>query len=93
MPWKDRSVAQLAKALGVNQNEVREKQQLIDLIVSVRKDLKMSQAKLADNVGVTQGRIAQIESGVGTARVSFDVLLNLLAALGYRFRIVTTKAA
>ena len=34
-------------------------------------------------LGVSQGRIAQIEAGIGTAQVSFDVLLNVLGELGY----------
>lgn len=37
--------------------------------------------------------IAQIESGVGTAKVTFYVLFNMLVALGYDYRVVTKKAA
>jgi len=42
---------------------------------------------------VSQARIAQIESGIGTAKISFDVLFNILVALGYDYRVVTRKAA
>ena len=42
---------------------------------------------------MTQGRIAQIESGIGTNRVTFDTLLHILSVLGYEFRIVSKKAA
>lgn len=73
--------------------EVREKQHLIHLIVKVRKAQNLSQAALAKKVRVTQSRIAQIESGIGTAYVTFDVLLNILSELGYEFRIATKKAA
>lgn len=84
---------ELAKSLGVNAKEVHEKQKLMSLIVKVRKGLGLSQASLAKKVGVSQSRIAQIESGVGTAKVTFDVLLNVLATLGYDFKIVPTRAA
>ncbi len=93
MAWKETSIESLAKSLGVRLSEVREKQQLIELIVKARKAQKLSQAALAKRIGVSQSRIAQIESGVGTARVSFDILLNILVELGYEFRVVAKKAA
>jgi transcriptional regulator with XRE-family HTH domain len=93
MAWKEMSINELAKSLGVSPAEVREKQRLIRFIVSVRKKEKISQASLAKKVGVTQGRIAQIESGVGTSKVTFDVLLNILSVLGYDFKVVSKKAA
>ena len=93
MAWKEISVEQLAKTLGVNAAEVREKQKIIQLIIAARKKAKLSQAALAKKIGVTQGRIAQIESGVGTSKMTFDVLLNILMALGYDFKIVSKKAA
>ena len=93
MPWKEVSIESLAKSLGANLSEVREKQRLIDLIVKARKERRLSQAALAARIGVTQSRIAQIESGVGTSKVSFDVLLNILVQLGYDFRVVAKKAA
>jgi hypothetical protein len=37
--------------------------------------------------------VAQIESGVSTAKVTFDVLFNMLAALGLDHKVVTRKAA
>ncbi|MBI3534449.1 MAG: helix-turn-helix domain-containing protein [Deltaproteobacteria bacterium] len=93
MAWKEMSVNVLAKALDVNPMEVREKQKLIQLIVKTRKKEGVSQATLAKKVGVTQSRIAQIESGVGTAKVTFDILLNVLNTLGYEFKIEFKKAA
>ena len=36
-------------------------------------------------MGITQSRIAQIESGVGTAKVTFDILFGILDALGFYF--------
>jgi len=93
MAWKEMNIDELAKSLGVNASEVREKQKLIQLILKTRKELKISQAVLAKKVGVTQSRIAQIESGVGTSNLTFDVLLNTLIVLGYDFKILPKKAA
>ena len=93
MAWKEVSVEELAKSLGANVTEIREKQRLVGLIVKTRKAKKLSQAALAKKLGISQARIAQIESGVGTAKVTFDVLFNMLVALGYDYRVVTKKAA
>ncbi len=93
MAWKEMTIEELAKSLGVNPIEVREKQRLVALLVKTRKRKGISQAALAKVVGVSQGRIAQIESGVGTAQVTFDILLNLLVVLGYDFKITTRSAA
>jgi transcriptional regulator with XRE-family HTH domain len=93
MAWKEVSIEELAKSLGANITEIREKQRLVGLIVKTRKAKKLSQAALAKKLGISQARIAQIESGVGTAKVTFDVLFNMLVALGYDYRVVTKKAA
>jgi transcriptional regulator with XRE-family HTH domain len=93
MAWKEISIEELAKSLGANVTEIREKQRLVGLIVKTRKAKKLSQATLARKLGISQARVAQIESGVGTAKVTFDVLFNMLVALGYDYRVVTKKAA
>lgn len=93
MPWKEVSVEQLAKSLGANLSEVREKQRLIEMVIKIRKAKKLSQAALAKKIGVSQARIAQIESGVGTSKITFDVIFSILTALGYDYRVVTHKAA
>lgn len=93
MAWKEVNIKELADSLGSNITEVREKQKLIAMIVKIRKAKKLSQAALAKKLEVSQARVAQIESGIGTAQVTFDVLFNILVALGYDYRVVTTKAA
>jgi predicted transcriptional regulator len=93
MGWREASLEEIAESLGVNVIEVREKQKLIKLIVKTRKEKKISQTVLAKKVGVSQSRIAQIESGVGTAKVTFDVLLNVLSVLGFDFKISARPAA
>ena len=76
MAWKELTAEELAENLGVNVKEVQEKQKLIQLITKARKASGFSQAALAKKVGVSQSRIAQIESGIGASKVTFDVLLN-----------------
>lgn len=93
MPWKTVTAAEFSKAHGLDIKEIKEKQHLMLLIAKERKSRGMTQAALAKKIGVTQGRIAQIESGIGTSRTSFDVLLAILTKLGYQFKIVARKAA
>ncbi len=93
MAWKEMNINELAKSLGVNASEVREKQKIIQLIVKARKEQKLSQAAMAKKIGLTQGRIAQIESGVGTSKITFDILLNILVSLGFDFKILPKRAA
>ena len=93
MPWKEMAIEELAESLGVIANEVREKQKLIDQIIKARKAAGLSQAALAKEVGVSQGRIAQIESSVGTSKITFDVLLNILTQLGFDFKVVPKRVA
>jgi transcriptional regulator with XRE-family HTH domain len=53
----------------------------------------MSQVELAKKLHVSQSRIAQIESGVGTSKVTFDILLHILTILGFGFKIVSKRTA
>ncbi len=93
MAWKETNFEKLAKSLGVNPAEVREKQKLAELIAQARKEKGLSQAALGKKIGLSQSRIAQIESGLGTAKISFDVLLNVLRFLGYEVKFVPRKVA
>jgi predicted XRE-type DNA-binding protein len=93
MAWKEISIEELAKSLGANFTEIREKQRLVALIVKTRKAKKLSQAILAKKLEISRARIAQIESGVA-AKITFDVLFNMLVALlVFDYRVVTKKAA
>ena len=93
MAWKEMTVDEMALSLGVNAKEAREKHRLIELIIKTRKEKKLSQANLAKKIGVTQGRIAQIESRVGVSKVTFEVLFGLLRELGFELRVVAKKVA
>lgn len=93
MPFKAIDLTALAKQLGINESEVREKQRLIERVIKLRKQNGLSQVELAKRVGVSQSRIAQIESGVGTSKISFDVLLNIISVLGFNYEVRLKKAA
>lgn len=93
MAFKKMSVDKLARTLGVDAHEAREKHRLIELIRKTRKDKKLSQAALAKRIGVTQGRIAQIESQIGTAKVTFEVLFGILRELGFELKVIAKKVA
>ena len=91
MPWENVDMEKWAEELGVNINELRQKDQLIDRIVKSRKRLAVTQSQLADMVGVSQPRVAQIENRVKIGQISFDVLLNILNALGHDYKITIRK--
>ncbi len=93
MAWKEMSIEELARSLGVNVHEVQEKHRLIELIKKARKEKKLSQEQLAKKLDITQGRIAQIESRTGTAKVTLEVLFSILRVLGYECKIVAKKVA
>lgn len=87
MPWEKVSIEQWAEELGVNINELRQKEQLIAKIVQSRKRLGLTQGQLAEMVGVSQPRIAQIENRTKIGKISFDIL----GVLGHDFKITTRK--
>ena len=93
MPWKKLDLKKWANAAGIDLNEIDQKLKLREMIVQLRKASEMSQADLADRVGVSRSRVAQIESGVKLHRMSFDILFRVLQGLGYRCQITTRKIA
>ncbi len=93
MAWKETNFGKLAKSLGVDPAEVREKQKLMELIAEARKEKGLSQAALAKKLGLSQGRVAQIESGIGSSKVSFDVLFSVLRVLGFDLKITPRRVA
>ena len=93
MPFKKIELNKLASDLGVNYFEMKEKQRLIDRIRNLRKEQNLSQAQLAEKIGVSQSRIAQIESGIGTSKISFDVIFNIIHELGFNCEAHLKKAS
>jgi len=91
MPWVTITAKQLAKEFGIDYQEQEQKQALIRKIVRIRKTLGLTQGQVAKRLGVSQSRIVKMESFVGVHKVSFDMLFRILAALGYRCKIVPQK--
>lgn len=91
MPWKKMDIDEWAEELGANINELRQKEQLIEKIVKSRKRFGLTQGQLAEMVGVSQPRIAQIENRTKIGKISFDVLFNILGVLGHDVKITTRK--
>lgn len=88
MPWKKTSAKEIATDLGIDIDEVRAKQHLMELIRELRIKKNLTQVEFAKLLDVSQGRVAQIESGIGTAKLTYDVLFNALKALGYGCKLV-----
>ena len=91
MPWTTITSKQLARELGIDHAEMKQKHELIKKIIAIRTKLHLTQAQLARKLGVSQSRIAKIESRIGTHKVSFDVLLRILSALGCRYRVTIRR--
>ncbi len=91
MPWQKVNLDSWAQETGVDLPELRQKNQLIEEIVRTRKSLGLTQVQLAQLVGVSQPRIAQIENRTRIGSITFDVLLQILGYLGYTFDIRMRK--
>ena len=91
MPWETVSLDEWAKELGIDIDELRKKDRLIEIIVKTRNRIGLTQAHLAALVEVSQPRIAQIENRVKIGKVTFDVLFKILAALGHDYKITTRR--
>lgn len=85
--WKTKE-GWIALPPDINNKEIREKHKLIKKIKVFRNNAGLSQKDLAIKLKVTQGRVAQIESGVETKMVSFDLLFKILNILGYNYTVV-----
>ena len=93
MAWKKVDLSKWADEFGVDINEIDQKLRLRDMIVKIRNQKSLSQEELAELVGVSRLRIAQIESGIKLHRTSFDVFLRILQGLGYRYKITAIRLA
>lgn len=91
MSWQKVDLKTWAIKLGIDLHELRQKDRLIDQIVTTRKELGLTQTQLAKLVGVSQPRIAQIENRVKIGTIKFDALFKILTTLGYEFNIDTHR--
>jgi len=58
-----------------------------DLVRTMRKEARLSQTQLADNLGVKQSRISEIEAGVGTQGPTLDLMERIAKACGKTLQI------
>lgn len=65
-----------------------DKQRLVGLIKVEREKRNISQAQFAEMLGVSQGRVAHLESKQAFQKVSYDALFSALEALGFFYRIL-----
>ena len=93
MGWKRVNLAKWADEMGVDINEIDQKLKLRDMIIRVRNKKGLTQEDLAETVGVSRSRVAQIEAGVKLHRTSFDVLLRILQGLGLKYSISARRMA
>ena len=93
MPWKKIDTEKFAKELGIDIETIKAKHELIDKIKKARAKQGLTQQDLASKMRRSQSWIAKIESGVGTRNVSFELLFQILAVLGYRCKISTRKVS
>jgi predicted XRE-type DNA-binding protein len=90
-----RTPESLAKELGLSDAEARDWQfqhELLSRLRTVVKRERITHARLATRAGTSRTRVTAILNG-GLQHVSSDLLIRLLAALGYRVRVRISKAA
>ena len=80
--WKKANLAKWADDMGVDINEVDQKLKLRELIIKIRSRRGLTQDELAEMVGVSRARIAQIEAGIKLHRTSFDIFCGYFRGFG-----------
>ena len=93
MAWKKANLERWADEMGVDINEIDQKLKLREMVIKVRTKRGLTQAEVAELVGVSRSRIAQIEVGVRLHKMSFDILLRVLQGLGCRYTITAKRLA
>ena len=90
-----RSAAELARALALEPEDAMEievRSSLVDKIVAAVSEHRLTHAQVAKLARTSRSRITGILNR-NTDGVSTDLLLRILGRLGYRARIVVTRAA
>ena len=80
-----KTTEELAKSLGLNEDEARIMEKKIELIVKIKKIMKsngITQEELAKLVETSRPRITSILN-INTRKVSIDFLMKVLYKLGY----------
>ena len=89
-----RTAGELAQALALSPRDAIEFEvhaELNDQIIRVVRRLGLTHAQVAKAAGTSRSRITAIMNR-NTHEVSTDLLLRILAALGYRAKITVTRA-
>jgi predicted XRE-type DNA-binding protein len=84
-----RDAAEMARALGLSPAdavEIEIRQRLNDKIITAVKRSGMTHAQVAEAAGASRTRLTAILNG-NTVGVSTDLMLRILAAMGYRAKI------
>ena len=83
--WRDIRAGQVARAGGDEAVQAAKDELLAEMIghrlAEIRKDRGLTQQQVADRMGVTKGRVSQIEQGKVSGH---DVVARFAAALGGR---------
>jgi predicted XRE-type DNA-binding protein len=85
-----RTSAELAAALGLSPldaAEIEVRTELNDQIIRIVRKLRLTHAQVARAAGTSRTRITAILNR-NTHHVSTDLLLRIVAALGYRARVI-----
>jgi plasmid maintenance system antidote protein VapI len=87
------TAAELAQALDLSPRDAIEFEvhaELNDQIIRIVHGLGLTHAQVAKAAGTSRSRITAIMNG-NTQEVSTDLMLRILASLGYRARITVTR--
>ncbi len=93
-PIVTRTPEELASALGLSPlqgMEMRVRSELNDQIIKIVRRSRLTHAQVAKAAGTSRSRITAILNR-NTHQVSTDLLLRVVAALGYRARITIYRA-
>ncbi len=90
-----RNAAELAEALGLTPAdavEIEFRSDLNDKLIEIVKKLKLTHAQVAKLAGTSRTRVTALLNR-NTRDISADLMLRILASLGYRAKISISKAA
>lgn len=90
-----KNAAELAEALGLTPAdavEIEFRSDLNDKLIEIVKKLKLTHAQVAKLAGTSRTRVTALLNR-NTQDISADLMLRILASLGYRAKISVSKAA
>src|SRR4051794_37764308 len=90
-----KNAADLAEALGLTPAdavEIEFRSDLNDKLIEIVKKLKLTHAQVAKLAGTSRSRVTALLNR-NTQGISADLMLRILASLGYRAKISVSRAA